>query len=421
MKIAFIVGQFPALSETFILNQITGLIDRGYEVDIYADSPRIENKVHPDIKKYNLLDKCHYRFVPENKLLRLMKGIVIFITNFYKNPKALLQSLNFLKYGKEALSLRPLYTTVSFLNNKSYDYDVVYCHFGPLGNLGAILKDIGVIKGKVVTTFHGHDLSAYLKIEGNNVYNFLFKKGDLFLPISERWKRKLIELGCDEKKILVHRMGIDTRKFEFLPRRYEEGKNLKLLTIARLVEKKGVEYGVRAVAKLLKKYPNIEYRIVGDGPLKKEIEQLIANLNVGEKIKLLGWREQEEITHLLKDTHIFLAPSVTSKDGDQEGIPVVLMEALAMGIPVVTTQHSGIPELVKDGESGYLVPERDVEALAQKLEFLALRPKIWSKMGEAGRKFVERHYDINKLNDKLVNIFDQITQSKQPLEKQFIR
>jgi colanic acid/amylovoran/stewartan biosynthesis glycosyltransferase WcaL/AmsK/CpsK len=103
-----------------------------------------------------------------------------------------------------------------------------------------------------------------------------------------------------------------------------------------------------------------------------------------------------------------LAPSVTGCDGNQEGIPVVLMEALAQGIPVVTTQHSGIPELVRDGESGFLVTERDADALAEKLTYLVEHPETWSRMGIKGRSHVEQHYNIDKLNDRLVEIFKQV-------------
>jgi len=106
-----------------------------------------------------------------------------------------------------------------------------------------------------------------------------------------------------------------------------------------------------------------------------------------------------------------LAPSITSQNGDQEGIPTTLMEAMACGLPVLSTFHSGIPELVQDGQSGFLVPERDVEALAEKLEHLLNHQECWSEMGLAGRKFVEANHDINKLNDRLVEIYEQLLEN----------
>lgn len=114
---------------------------------------------------------------------------------------------------------------------------------------------------------------------------------------------------------------------------------------------------------------------------------------------MVGPKSQQQVIEILDKAHILLAPSVTDKNGDQEGIPVVLMEAMAMGLPLVSTQHSGIPELIKNGVSGFLVPERNVEALFDKLKYLVDNSHMWPKMGRHGRNCVKEHYDINKLND----------------------
>ncbi|WP_347275219.1 glycosyltransferase [Candidatus Kuenenia sp.] len=406
MKIAFIVGEFPVLSEAFILNQITGLIDRGHKVDIFPEKLGNYPVMHEDVIKYNLLKCTYYQTIPINKFSRLGKYFFLVISNFHKNPIALLKTLNILKIRGKSSLLNILYKTVQF-SDKGH-YDIIHCHFGQIGNIGALLKDIGTIKGRLVTTFHGYDMSLYIKKEGNDVYNYLFEKGDMFLPISERWKNELIKLGCDEKKIFVHRMGIDTRKFLFYPRKPRDNGKVQLLTVARLVEKKGVQYGINAVAKVLKNHPDIEYKIVGDGTLRGDMTRLIDELDVSNNIKLLGWKTQEEIMELMKTTDILLAPSVTSQDGDQEGIPVVLMEALAQGIPVLSTYHSGIPELVHDGISGFLVPERDVDSLAERLMYLIGHQEIWAEMGKAGRKYVAENYDVNKLNDQLLELYQRL-------------
>ena len=403
MRIAFIVSTFPALSQTFILNQITGLIDRGHTVDIYAVQSDNNPRMHPDVIKYNLLQHTYYfRKLPAGGLQRKVKITGLILKYFYKKPRCLLKTRLLSGHVKGSI-LKILCIGFPFLDKKPYD--IIHCHFGPNGILGATLKEIGVFEGKLVTVFHGYDISSYLRKHGHAVYNSLFMKGDMFLPISERWKNRLIELGCSEQKIVVHRMGIDTGKFCYLPRKPEKDGTVRLLTVARLIEKKGVQYAVQAVANVLNRYSNIEYHIVGDGPIKNTLEGLIEELNVGNNVKLLGWRHQEEIIELMKHTDVFIAPSVVGGDGDEEGIPVVLMEALAQGMPVLSTQHSGIPELVQDGESGFLVPERNVEALADKLEFLIKHPEIWSEMGRKGRKHVERYFDIDKLNNRLVELY----------------
>jgi colanic acid/amylovoran biosynthesis glycosyltransferase len=412
MKIAFIVDRFPSLSETFILSQITGLVDRGQEVDIYASGSGNDQAIHRDVERYNLLEHTFfhgdsYQSMPANIFLRLAKAVGLIAANSEQMPRSLVRSLNVLKFGKKAASLSLFYKTKTFLDSGSNKYDIVHCHFGPNGYLGALLKDVGAIRGKLITTFHGHDVSKYQK-SGSYDLDYLFEVGDIFLPVSERWRRKLINLGGKEQKIIVHRMGIDTGKFLLSPRQARADGKIRLLTVARLVEKKGVKYGIQAVARVAEKYPQLEYRIAGGGPLQSDLKDLIDELNLNDKAKLLGWQRQEEIVKLMREADILLAPSVTSADGDQEGIPVVLMEALAQGLPVLSTQHSGIPELVQDGKSGFLVPERDVAALADKLVYLIEYPEMWPEMGRVGRDYVGRYYDIQKLNDQLVQLYERL-------------
>ena len=119
-------------------------------------------------------------------------------------------------------------------------------------------------------------------------------------------------------------------------------------------------------------------------------------------IHLLGWKNEAEIIQILDQCHLFIAPSITASDGNQDAPINVLKEAMAMGLPVLSTNHGGIPELVEDGISGYLVPERDVDSLVDKLNALLAHPEQWPAMGQAGRAFVERRYDLNHLNDLLV-------------------
>jgi len=404
MKIAFIVPGFPLLSQTFILNQITGLIDRGHDVDIFAGEGGGTSKIHEDVRKYNLLDRtCYYRkIIPKNKFFRFIKGVSYVVKYIPERPVPVLRSLNIFKYGRKAASFNLLFQIIPFLEKGPYD--IIHCHFGPYGNFGVFLKEVGAISSKVITTFHGYDLSRYIEENGNRTYEKLFEKGELFLPISKRWKEELIKLGCRKEKILVHRMGIDVDRFGFLQRKIRKDGKISILTVARLVEKKGVRYGIQAVAKVLKRYPDIQYKIAGDGPLRKDLAHLISTLNINMNVKLLGWKEQSEISDLMSRADILLAPSITSKDGNQEGIPVVLMEALAQGLLVISTQHSGIPELVQNEKSGFLVPEHDIQALADKIEYLVEHPERWPDIGREGRKHVEKNCDINKLNDRLVQL-----------------
>ena len=409
MRIAFIVPEFPSLSQTFVLNQITGLMDLGHDIEIFAHRKVNNAKIHHDVLKYRLLERTQYYGevhlrIPKNKLLRILKGIALAAKNIWINPKPVLNSLNIIKHKRQALTFQLLFRMMPFMQKDPYD--IIHCHFGPVGNHILRLKEMGAINGKLITTFHGYDISTYLEDKEARIYEELFAKGDLFLPISRRWKQKLIELGCKEDKIKIHRMGIDLSKFQLRTRSVSKNGSVKILSVARLVEKKGIEYGIRAVAKLVKDYPDVVYRIAGDGPLREEFEDLIHRLEVERNVQLLGSVEQREVNDLMMNSDILLAPSVTAKDGDQEGIPVVLMEAFATGLPIISTYHSGIPELVQDGISGFLVPERDVDGLCEKLISLISKPGLRVQMGMAGRKCVEEEYGIVKLNESLVKTFE---------------
>jgi colanic acid/amylovoran biosynthesis glycosyltransferase len=417
VKVAFIVWQFPVLSETFILNIITGLLDRGNEVDIYAHLSGDTSKVHPAVEKYQLLDRtCYVPPIPKNLILRGLIGIRLAWENYKKNPLLVLRSLNVFRYGWRSLSLWLVYAMTPLLDKEPYD--IIHCQFGTDGLTGMFLRDIGALEGKLITTFRGYDISTYVKNQGDRVYERLFRSGDFFLTNCEFFRRRIIEMGCNEKNVIVHYSGIDCTQFAFTPRHpFTDGK-IRIATTGRLVEKKGIEYCIRALAKLAKVYPNLEYNIIGDGELKANFQQLIQELNLNHLVKLLGQKNQQEIIEILDNSHIFVAPSVTASDGNQDAPINVLKEAMAMGLPVVSTYHGGIPELVEDGISGFLVPERDVDALAEKLEYLIEHPEVWPQMGRAGRVYVEKHYDINKLNARLVEIYRQVLANGeyQPLE-----
>ena len=408
MKIAFVVSEFPALSETFILNQIVGLRKHGYEVDIYAEKQRNEPKIHPDVEKYDLLSHTYYaEKMPQSRFGRLLKSIGLILTNFPKAPKLMLRVLNIFKYGKKYGSLTLLYEVIPWLR-WGLSYDIIHCHFGTNGLKGALLQDVGAIQGKLITTFHGMDVNVVPRQYGVDVYKQLFLQGDLYTVNTEFTRQQVIALGCPEDKIFKLPVGFQISQYSFCDRKLNSGEAVKIITVARLVEKKGIEYAIKAIAEIAKDYPNIIYRIVGDGSLRESLECLVLDLKISDNVKLLGWMTQEQVRQLYDDSHIFILPSVTAADGDREGQALVLQEAQAMGLPILSTLHNGIPEGVLDGESGFLVPERDVEALAKKLRYLVTNPEVWAKMGRQGRAYVEERYNIEQLNQQLVEIYQKL-------------
>ena len=405
MRIAFITNTFPTLSATFIINQITGLLDLGHDVRILAYSDPQEPRVHPDIEKYNLLGRTRYiPQMPKHKALCLMKALWLVISNFHKGPVELLKFIKMFILRRKGLSLTRLYLLLEFIEG---DFDIVQCHYGPVGIDGIFLKDAG-IKAKICTAFHGFDMSRYPLTHGRDVYDDLFKKGDLFMPISEYWKKELVAMGCPPEKTVVHRMGIEPDKFEYRPHDIRMDGPVRLLTVGRLVQKKGHRYAIEAVANLVAAGRDLEYTIAGDGPLRADLEQLVNKHNLRDRVKFLGAVDQEQVRRLYRKSDVFILPSITADDGDMEGVPVVLMEAMACGLPVVSTRHSGIDELVADNESGFLVDQGDTAGLVGKLNEIIDRTEVCTKIAKCARRRIEAEFDVGNLNQLLAERFHEL-------------
>lgn len=391
MRIAFVLGQFPVLSETFILSQITGMLARGHRVEILAGHPGSVDTLHPDVKDYELLERTHYW--PSARELAGRPG---------RLRAAVASAARAVAPGSplEASDVR-LASRAALASNLG-EFDALISHFGHVAREAQILRDMGALSGKLVTFFHAYDLTVFLREQGGpSVYRRLFEAGDLFLPISKHWKYRLEELGAPADATHVHHMGIDSERFSFRARR-PDGDTVRVISVARFVEKKGLYYALRAVAAAIEESErHIEYHLVGDGELRPQLERLVDELEIGEHVRFHGWKTHDEVANLLDRMHLMLAPSVTALNGDTEGIPMVLMEAMARGLPVLSTYHSGIPELVEDGRHGVLVPERDVDGLCEGLLWLVEHADEWESLGRAARAKVERDFDVDILNDRL--------------------
>ncbi|MGH9318797.1 MAG: glycosyltransferase [Vicinamibacteria bacterium] len=404
MRIAFVVQSFPILSETFILNQITGLLDRGHAVEIFASKRGDLAKVHGDVGRYRLLDRAAFApAMPSGRARRAVSGGVLAAENLFRDPAGVVRALNVWSYGRRAASLSLLYSAAPFYGRDGCD--VVHCHFGPAGLHALMMRELGLLRGKLVTTFYGYDVSLVLRRQGGDIYRDLFRRCDLIMALSRHMRQKLIGLGCDADKVIIHRIGVDCEKFGYRERMRGNGP-VRITSVARLVEKKGIEYGIRAVSRLLQQGLRVEYRVVGDGELREPLTRLVSELGIEGNVKLVGALTQEQVVDVLNDTDIFLLPSTVSADGDEEGVPTGIMEAMAMGLPVVSSFHSGIPELVEDGVSGLLAEERDVAGIADRLARLVAHPEDCREMGRAGRAQVKANFNIVKLNDDLVRIYE---------------
>lgn len=324
--------------------------------------------------------------------------------------------------GKYRLLSRLFLYTSFFISMRKDKPALVHAHFGPSGYIFLPLKKI--LGTPLITSFYGYDLSKLIKErpKWKNKYKTLFQHGDLFLVEGSRMKRSLIELGCPNEKVFVQHLGIDLDRIPFVMRNTESDGPFNILIAGSFREKKGFPHAVEAFGRLKKKYPGLNLRltIIGDSSdnqqeerQKNMILEAIRKYKLSEFVKMMGYQPYTVFIEELYKHHIFLSPSLSASDGDTEGgVPVSIIEASASGMPVVSTLHCDIPEVILNGESGYLVPERDVDGLVQALELLVLNPQSWRKIGKKGREHTEECYDVRRQIKRLEGIYTIVAHGK---------
>lgn len=412
MRIAYIVGRFPVLSEPFILNQVTGALARGCDVHVFAVQGRANatDKIHHDFHRFGLAARTHYPpLPPDDKSARpaAVKAALADLARVRPNEAAALRRM-------AETSERPPWKTLlrgAALAARG-PFDVIHCQFGFFAEQMIALRDAGVHDAAIVTTFRGGDISRYVEEQGPAVYARTFAEGDHFLANCAYFRDKATAIGCPSDRIEIHGSGIDLDRFVFTPRQAPAHGPVHVATTGRLVEKKGISYLIEAIALLRDRGLDVHLDIIGDGPLRQNLIDLAIALNVDSDVSFHGWRDQGEIVSILKTCHLFVAASVTAENGDQDAPVNTLKEAMAMGLPVVATDHGGIPELVEDGISGFLVPERDGRAIADALSRLIACKQDWPALGRRGRAAVETQFDMRRLNDRLVDLYAAVSRDR---------
>ena len=412
MRVAYVIGRFPMLSEPFILNQVTGAVARGCDVNIFAvqGPPEKGSKIHPDFYRFGLASRTHYPPTPpadKSERPAMLRAMLDALATTHDSAARALEKL---AAGRTPPPWKLCLRGAEMA--KHGPYDVIHCQFGFFAEQIIALRDAGVVDGTIITTFRGGDISRYVDEQGPEVYAKTFARGDYFLSNCGFFRDKAVAIGCPADRIEVHGSGIDLSRFTFTTRAAPAAGPIRIASTGRLVEKKGLSYLIEGFASLVKEGRPVHLDLIGDGPLRAELEAQIATLGCGDAVTLHGWRNQTEIIDILGECHLFVAVSVTAANGDQDAPVNTLKEAMAMGLPVVATRHGGIPELVENGVSGYLVPERDGPAIAVALSRLIDQGDAWPTMGAAGRQAVERQFDMARLNDRLVAIYETLSQAR---------
>ncbi|MCZ0554291.1 colanic acid biosynthesis glycosyltransferase WcaL [Escherichia coli] len=406
MKVGFFLLKFPLSSETFVLNQITAFIDMGFEVEIVALQKGDTQNTHAAWTKYNLAARTRWlQDEPTGKVAKLRHRASQTLRGIHR--KNTWQALNLKRYGAESRNL--ILSAICGLVATPFHADVFIAHFGPAGVTAAKLRELGVIRGKIATIFHGIDISSREVLNHYTPeYQQLFRRGDLMLPISDLWAGRLQKMGCPREKIAVSRMGVDMTRFSPRPVK-APATPLEIISVARLTEKKGLHVAIEACRQLKEQGMAFRYRILGIGPWERRLRTLIEQYQLEDVVEMSGFKPSHEVKAMLDDADVFLLPSVTGADGDMEGIPVALMEAMAVGIPVVSTLHSGIPELVEADKSGWLVPENDARALAQRLAaFSQLDTDELAPVVKRAREKVEHDFNQQVINRELASLLQAL-------------
>lgn len=273
------------------------------------------------------------------------------------------------------------------------------------GEMGVHVMDAAKRAGvPLIVHFHGYDASVTSVLEEHReTYPQMFGVASAIIAVSRAMQRKLIELGAPPEKVHYNPYGVDCDRF----RDADPGAAPPLfIAVGRFTEKKAPQITISAFAKVLNAHPDARLRMIGDGPLLEQCKVLAGNLGISNAIEFLGAQEHSAIEREMQNARCFVQHSVVAPSGDCEGTPVSILEAGATGLPVVSTRHAGIPDVVIEGETGFLVDEGDESGMADRMIELVESPELARTMGSAARKHITANFSKHQSINKLWNIIE---------------
>jgi colanic acid/amylovoran biosynthesis glycosyltransferase len=314
LRVAFVVDVFPVVSETFIIDQVAQLLDRGVEVEIFSFNRGDEANVSHQFFDYDMAHRVRYLEYPLGWVSRFLNALPRALA-LVRHPRTLLRALNVVRYGRTALALKLLYWSEPLVGR---EFDVVHCHFGTVAREFVWVREAVGIRAKLVTSFYGVDVSRVFRTESPGYYERLKRACSLYFVMSNDMRRRVVEHGFPEDQVQVHPVSVDVSSYPFRIRTLASDEDLRLVAVGRLVEKKGFDDLIRALAIARTGTPRITCTVVGGGPLEIELRRLVDSLALQETVRFTGLLPMEEVVEILDRGHVLVQPSKTAADGDME-------------------------------------------------------------------------------------------------------
>jgi glycosyltransferase involved in cell wall biosynthesis len=388
MRAAWMMSRFPRLTETFVLNEILAARELGLDVKIYPLHHEQARTVHAEAEAV----MEHVTYTP------LLSPAIVWSQLYWlvRAPLRYLKALGALVLGAwgsaryliVGLALFPkIAHTARLMRDDGIEH--IHCHFANHPTLG------GFVIHRLTDIPYSFTVHAFDLFLDTHMLRQKVREAAFVVTISEFNRRTIAELSAptDARKVSILHCGVDARYFAPVPKE-RDGGELRVLCVGRLAPWKGQTYLIEACRLLVERGLAVRCDLVGGAGDREALQQQIDAAGLRDRISLLGWKTRDEIAALLAQTDVLAVPSVQMPDGRREGLPVILMEAMASELAVVASDLSGIPELVEDGRTGLLVPPGDAAALADALERLAGSPELRHALGTAGREKVIKEFEL---------------------------
>jgi colanic acid/amylovoran biosynthesis glycosyltransferase len=399
MRVAMIVNSFPSISEKYLLDTVAKLMENNMEIDVFAAVRSRDTIVHDVFDRYNLAARTIQMGIPSSLLRRILSFPLLFMRNLARHPIKTLRAFRIERYQRESLNLKTLYFLEAFAGRH---YDAIHCQFGQNGLIGAYLKDCGFCE-RLIVTFHGSDITVFPRKTHRKVYEYMFSRVDAVTAGTSFTRRLILAHGCPRKTLHVIPAGIMSERF---PSPKDSARlPFLMLSVGRLEEVKGIEYAVEAFSLIAEEFPEAMYLIVGEGSRRKAIAGQIRSLGLEDRVLLLGAKRDVEVMEYYARASLLVMPSVRASNGSEEGQGLVIQEAQISGLPVIATMTGGIVDGLKHGETGYLVPERDADAIAERIRELWGDRRLMSAMSSRAMAFVRSRYDMNALVNTVIKLY----------------